>query len=102
MKIIIDSHNIEVTGAIKDHVYSCIQKLEHMNQSALEARIHLDRDHAGQILNKFKCSMHLLLKGKDIYAEDIEKDLYIAIDLVTKKIQQQLRKQHNIKIMQHR
>jgi len=53
-------------------------------------------------LNKYKCSMHLLLKGKDIYAEDIEKDLYIAIDLVTKKIQQQLRKQHNIKIMQHR
>jgi len=31
-----------------------------------------------------------------------EKDLYIAIDLATKKIQQQLRKQHNLKLMQHR
>ena len=37
-----------------------------------------------------------------MFAEDSEKDLYIAIDLATKKIQQQLRKQHNLKLMQHR
>ena len=102
MKLIIDSHNIHVTDGIEDHVRSCIEKLEHMHQGALEARIHLDRDHVGQALNKYKCSMHLLLKGKDMFAEDSEKDLYLAIDLATKKIQQQLRKQHNIKIMQHR
>lgn len=102
MKIIIDSHNIQVTEAIEDHVNTCIQKLEHMNQNALEARIHFDRDHVGKALNKYKCSIHLLLKGKDMFAEDSEKDLYIAIDLATKKIQQQLRKQHNLKLMQHR
>lgn len=102
MKLIIDSHNIHVTDGIEDHVRSCIEKLEHMHQGALEARIHLDRDHVGQALNKYKCSMHLLLRGKDMFAEDSEKDLYVAIDLATKKIQQQLRKQHNIKIMQHR
>tara|TARA_B100000965_G_scaffold347118_1_gene319025 strand:+ start:269 stop:577 length:309 start_codon:yes stop_codon:yes gene_type:complete len=102
MKTIIDSHNIQVTVAIEEHVNICMKKLEHMNKNALEARIHLDRDHVGQVLNKYKCSIHLLLKGKDIFAEDSEKDLYIAIDLATKKIQQQLRKQHNIKLMQHK
>jgi putative sigma-54 modulation protein len=102
MKIIIDSHNIHVTEAIETHVNTCIQKLEHMNQKTLEARVHLDRDHAGQALKKYKCSMHILLKGKDVFAEDSEKDLYVAIDLATKKTQQQLRKQHNLKIMQHR
>ena len=53
MKLIIDSHNIHVTEGIEDHVRSCIEKLEHMHQGALEARIHLDRDHVGQALNKY-------------------------------------------------
>ena len=38
-------------------------------------------------------------KGKlyfeSTFAEDFESDLYAAIDLVTKKIEQQIRKRHN-------
>jgi len=30
-----------------------------------------------------------------LFAEDCERDLYAAIDLVTKKIEQQIRKRHN-------
>jgi putative sigma-54 modulation protein len=33
--------------------------------------------------------------GPDIFAEDCENDLYAAIDLVTKKLEQQLRKRHS-------
>jgi ribosomal subunit interface protein len=33
--------------------------------------------------------------GPDLFAEDFESDLYAAIDLVTKKLEQQLRKKHN-------
>ena len=47
MKLILDSHNVEVTEAIKAHVSVCVHKLEHMNQRALEARVNLERDHAG-------------------------------------------------------
>ena len=98
MKIIIESHNIEVTNAIEEHVELCVIKLEHLNQKAVEARVHIERDHVGQVLKKYKCSMHIILKGTDIYAEDSEKDLYHAIDLTTRKVQQQLRKQHSKKI----
>ena len=35
------------------------------------------------------------MRGTDLYATDRENDLYAAIDLVTKKIEQQLRKRHN-------
>ena len=45
MKLILDSHNVELTEAIKDHVSVCVHKLEHMNQRALEARVNLERDH---------------------------------------------------------
>lgn len=95
MKLILDSHNIELTEAIKDHVSGCIHKFEHMNQRALEARVNLERDHVGLPGNKYKCTMHLYFKGTDMFAEDHESDLYAAIDLVTKKVQQQLRKRHS-------
>lgn len=39
--------------------------------------------------------MRLGVRGPDLYAVDSESDLYAAIDLVTKKIEQQIRKRHN-------
>jgi putative sigma-54 modulation protein len=35
------------------------------------------------------------VRGPDLFAEDVESDLYAAIDRVTKKIEQQIRKRHN-------
>jgi ribosomal subunit interface protein len=41
--------------------------------------------------------------GPDLFAEDVESDLYAAIDLVAKKIEQQIRKRHNrIKARKHK
>jgi putative sigma-54 modulation protein len=34
------------------------------------------------------------MRGPDLFAEDVESDLYAAIDRVTKKIEQQIRKRH--------
>ena len=95
MDLVLESHNVEVTDAIKEHVQFCIDKIEHMNQRAVEARVHLERDHVGFPTNKFKCAIHLYFKGADLFAEDYKNDLYASIDLVTKKIQSQLRKRHN-------
>ena len=39
--------------------------------------------------------MRLSLPGPDLFAEDVESDLYTAIDLVVKKIEQQLRKRQS-------
>ena len=39
--------------------------------------------------------MRLGVRGPDLFAKDIESDLYAAIDAVTKKIEQQIRKRHS-------
>ena len=101
IKLVLDSHNVQITDAIKEHVQSRVDKLEHMNQRAVEARVNLDRDHVGLHTNKFKSAIHLYFKDADLYAEDYENDLYASIDLVTKKIQSQLRKRHNKIITRH-
>ena len=101
MDLVLESHNVEATDAIKEHVQFCIDKIEHMNQRAVEARVHLEQDHVGFPTNKFKCAIHLYFKGADLFAEDYENDLYASIDLVTKKIQSQLRKRRNKIITRH-
>ena len=42
------------------------------------------------------------MRGPDLFAKDVESDLYAAIDRVTKKIEQQIRKHHNkVKAVKH-
>jgi putative sigma-54 modulation protein len=81
MKLIISPHNLTLTEAIEDHVRSRIVTLEHDKTKAPE--------------KAFKCAILLRMPGPDLYAEDHEDNLYAAIDLVTKKVQQQIRKVHS-------
>ena len=95
MKLILSTHNITLTKAIEDHILSRIDKLEHLDRFAINARVTLEHDTTKATDKQFKCSMRLAVRGPDLFAEDSETDLYAAIDLVTKKIQQQIRKRHN-------
>ncbi|MEO6183891.1 MAG: ribosome-associated translation inhibitor RaiA [Verrucomicrobiota bacterium] len=89
------THNVTLTKAIEDHVVTRIEKLEHMDHYAINARVILEHDQLKAPERQFTCSMRLSIPGPDLFAEDSESDLYAAIDLVTKKIEQQLRKRHN-------
>jgi putative sigma-54 modulation protein len=39
--------------------------------------------------------MKIAMRGPDLFAEDRESDLYLAIDMVVKKLEQQIRKRHS-------
>ncbi len=95
MKLILSTHNVTLTKAIEEHIVTRIEKLEHMDHYAINARVILEHDQLKATERQFTCSMRLSIPGPDLFAEDSESDLYAAIDLVTKKIEQQLRKRHN-------
>jgi putative sigma-54 modulation protein len=95
MKLILSSHNVTLTQGIEDHILAKLEKLEHMDRLAIGARITVEHDTAKITDKRFKCSVRLDVAGPDLYAEDWEMDLYAAIDLVMKKIQQQIRKRHS-------
>jgi len=69
--------------------------LEHLDRFAIDARVILEHNTNKATERKFKCSIRLAMPGPDLYAEDYETDLYTAIDLVAKKIEQQIRKRHS-------
>jgi putative sigma-54 modulation protein len=95
MNLILSTHNLTLTKAIEDHIISRISKLGHMARYAINARVTLEHDQTKAAERQFSCSVRLSLPGPDLFAEDVESDLYAAIDLVVKKIEQQLRKRQN-------
>ena len=95
MKLILSTHNLTLTKAIEDHLITRIEKLDHLDRRAVDARVTLEHDHRKAPERQFSCSIRLAMPGPDLFAEDCESDLYAAIDLVTKKIEQQIRKRHS-------
>jgi putative sigma-54 modulation protein len=101
MKLILSTHNVTLTKAIEDHVLAKLDKLDHMDQRTVDARVTLEHDNTRAPKKQFSCSIRLAVRGPDLFAEDREEDLYAAIDLVAKKLAQQIRKRHNKKKARH-
>ena len=95
MKLVLSSHNLTLTKAIEDHLVSRLEKLDHLDQRAVDVRVTLELAHKRAPERQFVCSVRLAVPGPDLFAEDCESDLYTAIDNVVKKIEQQIRKRHN-------
>ena len=95
MKLILSTHNVTLTKTIEDHILARLEKLDHYDKRAVDARITLEHDHTRVPEKQFSCSIRLDVRGPDLFAEDRERDLYAAIDRVTKKIEQQIRKRHS-------
>ena len=103
MKLILSLHNVTLTKAIEDHLVSKIEKLDHFDKRAVDARVMLEHDKTKTPERAFSCSIRLSVRGPDLFAEDREEDLYAAIDLVAKKIEQQIRKRHSkVKARKHK
>jgi putative sigma-54 modulation protein len=95
MKLILSTHNITKTEAIVDHILGCLDKIEHLDRWTIDARVIIEHDNTRDPAKAFGCSMRIGIRGPDLFAEDHEADLYAAIDAVTKKIEQQIRKRHS-------
>ena len=95
MKLILSAHNITLTRAIEEHFLKQLEKLDHFDRRSIDARVTLEHDHTRAAGKQFCCSIRLGVRGPDLFAEDVESDLYTAIDKVTKKIAQQIRKRHS-------
>ncbi len=102
MKLVLSSHNLKLTKAIEDHIIDKIDKLEHLDRFAIDARVTIEHDHTRVPERQFSCSVRLSVPGPDFFAEDSESDLYAAIDLVMKKIEQQIRKRQSKIKARHR
>ncbi|NIB74584.1 ribosome-associated translation inhibitor RaiA [Streptococcus pseudopneumoniae] len=90
IKYSIRGENLEVTEAIRDYVVSKLEKIEKYFQpeQELDARINLKvyREKTAKV------EITIPLGSITLRAEDVSQDMYGSIDLVTDKIERQIRK----------
>lgn len=90
IKYSIRGENLEVTEAIRDYVVSKLEKIEKYFQpeQELDARINLKvyREKTAKV------EVTIPLGSITLRAEDVSQDTYGSIDLVTDKIERQIRK----------
>ncbi len=95
MNLNITGHHIEVTPAIREYVTGKLDRvLRHFDQ-VTSSHIILSVEKLQQ-----KAEVTLHVKGKDIFADAIDGDLYAAIDLVADKLDRQVLK-HKEKVSNH-
>lgn len=90
IKYSIRGENLEVTEAIRNYVVSKLEKIEKYFQpeQELDARVNLKvyREKTAKV------EVTIPLGSITLRAEDISQDMYGSIDLVTDKIERQIRK----------
>ena len=91
MNINITGHHVEVTPAINDYVTAKLDRVIRHFDSVISVHVILSVDKLNQ-----KAEITLHVKGKDIYADSIEPDLYAAIDTLIDKLDRQVVKYKEI------
>ena len=85
MNINITGHHIEITAANRDYVQSKLDRVIRHYDNVTSTHVILSVDKLQQ-----KAEITLHVKGKDIYADSSESDLYAAIDALADKLDRQM------------
>ena len=95
MNLNITGHHVEVTPAIHDYVTSKLERVIRHFDHVTAVHVILSVEKLKQ-----KAEVTLHVKGKDIYADSTEADLYASIDTMVDKLDRQVVR-HKEKVTNH-
>jgi putative sigma-54 modulation protein len=95
MNLNITGHHVEVTAALRDYVTSKLDRVIRHFDHVTSVNVILSVEKLNQ---KAEVTVHV--RGKDIYVESTNEDLYAAIDAMTDKLDRQVLK-HKEKSYDH-
>ena len=95
MTLNITGHHIDITPAIRNHVNLKLERVIRHFDHVTSTHVILSVDKLQQ-----KAEVTLHVKGKDIFADATDADLYAAIDLLADKLDRQIVK-HKEKLSDH-
>ncbi len=100
MNLKINSRHFEVTPAMRTHIEVGMTKIRKHFDHVIDATIFLMIDNAKEKDLRQTAEITIHLKGKDLYAEAHNADLYHAIDASVSKLERQVVK-HKEKVQDH-
>lgn len=90
LKFNIRGENVEVTDAIRDYVVKRISKLQKFFEDSVDATVHVNLKVYSN--RTYKVEVTIPLPYLTLRAEETSNDMYGSIDLVTDKLERQIRK----------
>lgn len=87
MNLNITGHHVEVTPALRDYVNGKVDKVIRHFDHVTSVHVILSVE---KLVQKAEITLHV--KGKDIFADSSDTDLYAAIDMLIDKLDRQVLK----------
>jgi putative sigma-54 modulation protein len=87
MNLNVTGHHIEVTPALREYVTGKVDKVIRHFDHVTSVHVILSVE---KLVQKAEITLHV--KGKDIYADSSDADLYAAIDKLVDKLDRQVQK----------
>ncbi len=96
MNLNLTGHHLEITPAIRDYISSKLQRITHHFDHVIDVNVILSVE---KLRRKIEASVHV--RGKDIFCENADADMYAAIDGLVDKLDRTIIK-HKEKSLEHR
>ncbi len=96
MQVSVTGHHIEVTDSLKNHVEEKIAKLKRHFDNVTDIHVILTVEKLDQ-----KAEATVQIRGAKLFADDVQEDMYKAIDNMVDKLDRQIIK-HKEKTGKHR
>ncbi len=85
MNLSISGHHVEVTPAIRNYLIQKIERVTRHFEQVIDVNALLSVDKLEQ-----KAEVTIHVRGKEIFAESIDSDMYAAIDTLVDKLDRQV------------
>ncbi len=96
MQVSLSGHHVEITESMRNYVHEKVEKLERHFDTALDIHIVLTVE---KLRHKAEATLHV--SGSNLHADDVQEDMYAAIDGLIDKLDRQGKK-HKEKLKNHR
>lgn len=87
MNLSISGHHVSVTPALREYVITKLERIKRHFDHVIDVNVFLSVD---KLIQKAEITLHV--RGKDLFAECSDGDLYAAIDSLVDKLDRQVLK----------
>lgn len=95
MNLTISGHHLEVTPALRGYVTTKLERISRHFDQVVDIKVLLTVDNLKEkdLRQRAECNIHV--KGKDLFAESAQADLYAAVDDLADKLDRQVLRYKN-------
>jgi len=90
MNLTISGHHLEVTSSLREYVLTKLERVTRHFDQVVDVNVLLTVEKQKEKERRQRCEVTLRVKGRDIFVEQANEDLYAAIDQLMDKLDRQV------------